>query len=305
MTTPHESPTPEQPEAPTPQWEDLAAMLASDPTLAAEIDPTPAEEAAPPIAPPAAEATAPVVAPAADIPTWDGQEAAGASFKALREEQTETKRQLAYLQGQLDAAKATANPTPAPVVKDSDPEPDAANYTDDAAYWRDTRAWDRREAVREARAELQPVAEAQAQQMFHGSIATAKAAVGEAEFTRYVQAIDQAEAFNPGAAARILSLGAGAGAEVIRVGRGLLGLQGAASPAPVDPQAEARALAAQRAAAGAPPPNPSLPLGPRGVGSGAQGAGVPDMELTPELIRTLNPEQLAAAQKEVLSKFYS
>lgn len=276
------------------------------------------------------------------VPAWDGQEAAGRSFKELRTAKTQAEVDAAYwrnvAEGRIPNPNAAAQPAQVaqPAAKaDDDPEPDPANYTDDAAYWRDIRAWDRRQTVAEARKEFEPVKQAQEAERIGNNFAAAQREVGEDSWKRYWAALDALSNEVPGVVDKVFR-SANPGKEVIKLGRQLTGEVATAAPAAAAPatppaavpavapiplkadgtpdmaalaanpqfqEAVLRAMAANNAAAGTPPP--TLPTGPRGLGpSGGSGTVDPDGVLTPEAIRAIkDPEKLRGVSGSVFGQF--
>lgn len=341
---------------------DLSAMLLADLLEDAPAQ-APAEAVAEPVVtPPVESAAAPATeepkaaaAPPADanpgevvVPTWANQEEAGRSFAEKIREANEAKEAARKAEEARAAKEAEANywrglaegrgpQQPAEAAKpkvDTDPEPDPEKFADEGAYFNELRAWDRRQAAKEIRAEMLPEMQAlkefAANQAWDASMARAQAEAG-AEWDAVADYANRMRARSPGFNHDLLSAGdPGAFAlESYRLARGLppspaapaapadtKPVTPAAAPAPAAPDLAAlladpvtrdaalRIIAEHKAAAGVIPTVP--PNGPRGAGSGPGAQGAPDepAAVTVETIKaTKNPQQLAEIGRGVFGSF--
>lgn len=311
---------------------------AADPAQAPEV-PTAAPQE--PVETPVAPVVAP--APAAETPVWAGQEEAGRAFaekqreiRELKERLEAAEREKAYQAGLAAGRAPEAQAKPAQKV-DEDPEPNPDNFQDDGEYFNAVRAWDRRQAAKEALASVLPQVEAlkavtakqqeeAAERAWSASMNRAAEAAGN-DWASVVAYASQMMAISPGWNAD-LNAAADPGKfalDAYRAARAGLPTATPAAPAAAVPQApppaaqapdlatlladpaqqEAalRLIAAQRAAAGVVPnvPHP----GPRGAGSGPGANGVPDdpAVFTVEAAKAAKPAQLAEMSKAVFGDF--
>jgi hypothetical protein len=274
-----------------------------------------------------------VVPPAAgadDVPQWSGQQDAGRAFAALQKQLRDAEAQAAYFRGQAEARAPQPAPVEPPKAKaPEDPEPNPDHYPagpeGDAAYFRDLRAWDRREARREALAEVLPdvtaLKEAQADQAWNNSMALAEARVGKQDWPAVVAYANHMQQISPGWAKDLNNAkDPGRFAEDawrLATGKGpapaITPAAAAAAPAakpgavdanallatPEGRQQLARMLAEQAAKQGEQPP---IPPGPRGLGG--PGAPGPTDTLTPEAIAAIkDPQKLRELQGQVFGKW--
>ena len=274
--------------------------------------------------------------PEVEVPAWPNQEAAGRSFaeanrarKAAEDAANKAAAEAAYWRGLAEGRTPAKQAEAAQAPADDDPEPNPDSYSDDGRYFADLRARDRRQAKKEAVAELAPgvqsMQEFMAQQAWDNSMALAQATAGEA-WPQVVAFTNQMRQASPGWEAD-LNKAANPGAFALNAYRQAVGQPAVATVpqkaaptqastpakpgAPVDAaalvndpahqQAVLRAIAAQKAAQGV---IPQVPTGPRGVGSGPGAAGAPDLAATVESIRnTSNPNVLKKEQGRVMASW--
>lgn len=304
---------------------------AQDTEQGAETPDTPAPEAAAP-GPEGQETTTPPPADEEIAPLVNQQEVGRAfkakndTIKALEDALRKAEAEKAYLAGLAEGRTPQQQAAEAPKAKvDDDPEPDPAKFEDDdAAYFAAVRAWDRRQAVKEAEAKfaprLQAAEEFAADQAWNASMARAQAAAGDSwdavvAYTTHMRQVspgfdaDLNAAKDPGAFAL----------NAYRLAVGLAPVPAGATPPPsatpkvptpapaptagatsidallADPkqrEAVLRLLAAEKAAKGE---VPQVPTGPRGIGSSPGAAGAPD-GLSVEAIRTMSTPKLEEAR---------
>lgn len=312
--------------------------------LADEADATP--EPSDPVEPPAptdAQApeagdptTTPDGQPAGEVPLWSGQEEAGRSFAEKIREANEAKEaarkaeeaarakeaEAAYWRGLAEGRGPVAQAKVE--TKDEDPEPDPEKFQDDAAYYAAVRAWDRRQAAKEVRAELLPEVQAlkehAAEQAWAASMARAEATAGS-EWDAIAAYANHMQKVSPGFAHDLLRA-PDPGRFVLDTYRLARGQAPAAAVTPATPKAPTpapasaagaptlealladpaqrasvlRILAAEKAAQGV---IPQVPTGPLGVGSGPGAQGAAD-GITVESIRAMNnPQKLEETRAKV------
>lgn len=283
-------------------------------------DPTPGEAA--PVVPAPVDAATPVV------PAWSGQQEAGRAFKDLNE-------QLAFWKGVAEGKIAPPAVTAAPeqTKPETDPEPDPDDFTDETAYWKAVREYDRNQVKKELQAEFLPIKQQQEQLQLNASLDAAEASVGQEKFQHYSALVAQ-HIQNYPSVEKDLMAAPNLGKAFVKLGKLLAGEREGAAPAPTavapavpaqpaavpaapaspavdfttlaqDPamvEAVLRAQAAKNAAAGTIPP--TLPSGPRGHGPSGGNGGVPDATLTVESVRAMksNPEQLRAVAGQLAAQ---
>ena len=299
-------------------------IVADDAAPAPETTPEPTAET-PETLPVALEPVSPPPASPAvdDVPIWEGQREAGAAFKVLKDELAAEKARAAYLAGLAEGRTPQQQAAEQPAAKaDEDPQPDPEKFTDDTAYYDAVRAWDRRQAVKEVRAELLPEVQAlkehAAEQAWASSMSRAEAQAG-ADWTHAAAYANHMQQVSPGFAADLLNAKDPGRfvLETFKLARGQAQAPAATPAAPIptpapaiaagatietilaDPaqrEAALRILAAQNAAKGL---VPNVPPGPLGVGSGPSAIGAQDGITVASIRATNNPQKLEETRAAV------